>query len=53
MEADRETSERLTNDNASLSEKLKSLSKEYENRVAQLSKQFEEVFLRLCFLVYK
>ncbi|VDD84950.1 unnamed protein product [Enterobius vermicularis] len=46
MEADRETSERLTNDNASLSEKLKSLSKEYENRVAQLSKQFEEVFLR-------
>lgn len=42
MEAGRETSEKLTNDNASLSEKLKSLSQEYENRVAQLSKQFEE-----------
>lgn len=43
MESGRETSERLTNDNAVLSEKLKALAKEYESRVAELSKQFAEV----------
>ncbi|VDN86522.1 unnamed protein product, partial [Brugia pahangi] len=42
MESGRETSEKLTNDNAVLSEKLKILAQEYENRVAELSKQFAE-----------
>ncbi|KHN77849.1 Alpha-taxilin [Toxocara canis] len=42
METGRETSERLTTDNANLSEKLKSLANEYESRVALLSKQFAE-----------
>ncbi|EFO17122.1 hypothetical protein LOAG_11379 [Loa loa] len=42
MESGRETSEKLTNDNAVLSEKLKVLAQEYENRVAELSKQFTE-----------
>lgn len=43
MESGRETSEKLTNDNAMLSEKLKVLANEYESRVAELSKQFSEV----------
>ncbi|VDN38440.1 unnamed protein product [Gongylonema pulchrum] len=43
MESGRETSERLTNDNAVLSEKLKNLAGEYEARVAELSRQFAEV----------
>ncbi|VDN00894.1 unnamed protein product [Thelazia callipaeda] len=42
MESGRETSERLTNDNAVLSEKLKSLAQEYDNRIAELTKQFAE-----------
>ncbi|VDN24180.1 unnamed protein product [Gongylonema pulchrum] len=42
MESGRETSERLTNDNAVLSEKLKNLAGEYEARVAELSRQFAE-----------
>uniref|UniRef100_A0A9J2P0L9 Myosin tail domain-containing protein n=2 Tax=Ascaris TaxID=6251 RepID=A0A9J2P0L9_ASCLU len=42
METGRETSERLTTDNANLSEKLKSLANEYESRVSLLSKQFDE-----------
>ncbi|CAG9539799.1 unnamed protein product [Cercopithifilaria johnstoni] len=42
MESGRETSEKLTNDNAVLSEKLKILAQEYESRVAELSKQFAE-----------
>lgn len=42
METGRETSEKLSSDNANLAEKLKTLANEYESRVAQLSKQFNE-----------
>ncbi|MFH4974623.1 hypothetical protein AB6A40_001332 [Gnathostoma spinigerum] len=42
MDSGRETSERLTNDNASLAEKLKQLAHEYESKVALISKQFAE-----------
>lgn len=43
MEEGRQTSEKLTYDNANLAEKLKKLSTDCESRVALLSRQFDEV----------
>ncbi|VDN56787.1 unnamed protein product [Dracunculus medinensis] len=42
MEEGRQTSEKLTCDNANLAEKLKKLSTDCESRVALLSRQFDE-----------